>query len=72
MDQILYRGVHRNCHNFDFKSSQSILRLHGRVICHMNGNFVGFLEIFLKIVKNYPMEQNLHFSGKWQILPARI
>ena len=25
-----------------FPNSQLILRLHGRVICHMNANFVGF------------------------------
>ena len=37
-----YRGVHRNCHNLVYKSSQPILRLHRRVICHMKGNFTGF------------------------------
>ena len=37
-----------------------------RVIRRSNGNFVGFPRIILKIVKNYPMKHNLHFSGKWQ------
>ena len=69
---LIYRVVHRNCHNLVLYSSQSILKLHGCVICHMNGNFVGFWEIFSKIVKNYPMWLNLHFSGKWQNWPARI
>ena len=40
--KLLYRGVHRNCHNLVYKSSQPILRLHRRVICHMKGNFTGF------------------------------
>ena len=62
----MYRVVHRNCNNLVFKKPQIIGRLHGRVICHMNGNFVDFWEIFSKIVKNCPMELNLHFSGKWQ------
>ena len=31
-----------------------------------NGNFVGFVEMFSKIAKNYPMKRNSHFSGKWQ------
>ena len=35
------------------------------VIQQKNGNFMGFLGIFLKIVKNCPMKHNLHLSGKW-------
>ena len=27
---------------------------------------MGFLEIIQKIVRNYPMKSNSHFSGKWQ------
>ena len=37
-----------------------------RVIRRSNGNFVGFPRIIMKIVKNYVMKHNLHFSGKWQ------
>ena len=29
-----------------YRNSQSILRLHSRAICHMNGNFVGFQNMF--------------------------
>ena len=28
------------------RNSQPIVRLHGRVICHMNGNFVGFQNMY--------------------------
>ena len=41
-------------------------RLQRCVIRRLNGNFVGFSGIILKIVKNYPMKHNSHFSGKWQ------
>ena len=41
-DFLIYRGVHRNCHTLVFKSSWSILRLHGRVMSYRNGNFVRF------------------------------
>ena len=44
----------------------SILSLQRRVIRQWNGNFSGFLGILLKIVKNFPMKRNSHFSGKWQ------
>ena len=44
----------------------AILTLQRRVIRRWNGNFVGFMGIFSKIVKNVPMKQYLHFSGKWQ------
>ena len=43
-----------------------MMRLQRRVIRRWNGNFSDFFGIFLKIAKNYPMKQNLHFSGKWQ------
>ena len=42
-----------------------------RVIRRSNGNFVGFPRIILKIVKNYPMKHNSHFSGEWRIWPTR-
>ena len=41
------------------------------VIRGSNGNFVGFPRIILKIVKNYPMKRNSHFSDEWQIWPTR-
>ena len=41
------------------------------VIRRSNGNFVGFPRIILKIVKNYPMKRNSHFSDEWQIWPTR-
>ena len=44
----------------------AILTLQRRVIRRWNGNFVGFTGIFSKIVKNVPVKQHLHFSGKWQ------
>ena len=44
----------------------AILTLQRRVIQRWNGNFVGFMEIFSKIVKNVLVKQYLHFSGKWQ------
>ena len=31
-----------NLHKLVNEQAQSIVRLHGRVICHMNENFVGF------------------------------
>ena len=43
------------------------MRLHRHVIRRSNGNFVGFPRLTLKIVKNYPMKRNSHFSGEWQI-----
>ena len=42
------------------------MRLHRRVMWQWNGNFAGFLEIFINNSKNYPMKWNLQFSGKWQ------
>ena len=36
------------------------------VIWRWNGNFAGFIVIFLKIEKNYLMKRNLHISGEWQ------
>ena len=46
--------------------------LQKRVIRLWNGNFVGFLGIFSKIMKNVPMKRYFHFSGKWQNRPTRI
>ena len=37
-----YRVAEPKRDNMLFKIFQPIVRLHGRVICHMNGNFVGF------------------------------
>ena len=52
---------------FGFQTnSQPIMRLQRRVIRQSNANFVGFLWMILKILKNYGMKRKLHFSGKWQ------
>ena len=40
--------------------------LQRHVIRQWNGNFAGFLGILSKIMKNYSMKRNMHFSGKWQ------
>ena len=39
---LLYTVRQPNLHKFVNEQAQSIVRLHGSVICHMNGNFVGF------------------------------
>ena len=41
------------------------------VIRRSNRNFVGFSRIILKIVENYPLKCNSHFTGKRQIWPTR-
>ena len=38
------------------------------VIRQSNGNFMGFPRIVIKIVKNYIINRNLHFSDKWKNL----
>ena len=50
----------------------AVSTLQKRVIRLWNGNFVGFLGIFSKIMKNVPMKSFSHFSGKWQNRPTRI
>ena len=50
----------------------AVSTLQKRVIRLWNGNFVGFLGIFSKFVKNVPMKRYFHFSGKWQNRPTRI
>ena len=50
----------------------AVSTLQKRVIRLWNGNFVGFLGIFSKIMKNVPMKRYFHFSGKWQNRPTRI
>ena len=46
--------------------------LQRHVIWEWNGNFVGFLGLFSKIAKNFPIKRYSHFSGKWQNQPTRI
>ena len=54
-----------------WNNSQPKMRLQTRVIRQWNGNFVGFLEVFMKILKTYSMTHNSHSSGKWQNWPTR-
>ena len=61
-----YRVRTWSCHPNTKLISQSIMRLQRCVTWQWNGNFAGFLEIFLKNLKKYPMKWNLQFSGKWQ------
>ena len=39
---IVYRVGHLKSEKILYRNAQPIMRLHGRVICHMNGNFVSF------------------------------
>ena len=59
-----------NLYTFEIAAILAVSTLHRRVIQGWNANFVGFLDIFSKIVKIDSMKQYLHFSGKgrkWQI-----
>ena len=38
----IYRVGHLKSEKIRYRNAKPIVRLHGRVICHMNGNFVGF------------------------------
>ena len=49
----------------------SLLRILRCVIRQKNGNFMGFLEILLKIARNYPMKRRTCLSEIGQILPTR-
>ena len=44
-DSIFYTVRQPNLHKFVNKQAQSVVRLHGRVICHINGNFVSFQNL---------------------------
>ena len=65
---LMYTGCAKLIFTLFYKIAAifAILTLQRRVIRRWNGNFVGFMEIFSKIVKNVPVKQYLHFSGKWQ------
>ena len=71
---VSYQGMsclHTRCLSWNsplgfLKRSKPIVKLQWHVIRQWNGNFMGFSEIFSKIVKNYSMKRNLHFSGEWQ------
>ena len=61
-----------NLYTFEMATILAVSTLQRRVIRGWNGNFVGFLGIFSKIVKNISMKRYLHFSGKRRIWPTRI
>ena len=68
----VYRVGRENLYTFEMAAILAVSTLQRRVIRGWNGNFVGFLGIFSKIVKNISMKRYLHFSGKRRIWPTRI
>ena len=67
-----YRVCHENLNTFKIADILAVSTQQKRVIRLWNGNFVGVLGIFSKIMKNVPMKRYFHFSGKWQNRPTRI